>query len=144
MLQVIQSFFDCFFHVKIFFLSENTTSKLQPLDAGIINSFKVFYRKQLLRHALARIKPGIMEAWRKIKEEMIANCFSKCAFNEATLDLFIDGGADSEFVGLQNYILEISPESTVDSYQNQDQDAVISVNTEMKKEMRGKNNLLRD
>ena len=53
-----ESFSDCFSHVQIVFLPKNTTSKLQPLDAGIIKNFKVFYRKQLLQHVLARIKPG--------------------------------------------------------------------------------------
>ena len=142
-----ESFIDCFSHAKIVFLPKNTTSKLQPLDAGIIKNFKVFYRKQLLQHVLARIKPGskasdvissvdllksigwVMDAWRKVKKETIVNCFSKCGFNEATLELFIDDDADAEFAELQNYISEISPDSTVDSYLNQDEDAVTSVNT---------------
>ena len=136
-----------FFPYKIVFLPKNTTSKLQSLDARIIKNFKVFYRKQLLQHVLARIKPGskasdvisivdllksigwVMDAWRKVKKETIVNCFSKCGFNEATLELFIDDDADAEFAELQNYISEISPDSTVDSYLNQDEDAVTSVNT---------------
>ena len=69
-----------------------------------------------------------MDAWRKVKKETIVNCFWKCGFNEATLELFIDDGADAEFVELQNYISEISPDSTVDSYLNQE-DAVTSVDT---------------
>ena len=143
-----ESFSDCFSHVQIVFLPKNTTSKLQPLDAGIIKNFKVFYRKQLLQHVLARIKPGskasdvissvdlllksigwVMDAWRKVKKETIVNCFSKCGFNEATLELFTDDDADAEFAELQNYISEISPDSTVDSYLNQDEDAVTSVDT---------------
>ena len=70
-----------------------------------------------------------MDVWIKVKKETIVNCFSKCAFNEATLELFIDDDADAEFAELQNYISEISPDSTVDSYLNQDEDAVTSVNT---------------
>ena len=142
-----ESFSDCFSHAQIFFLPNNTTSKLQPLDAGIIKNFKVFYRKQLLQHVLARIKPGskasdvissadllksvgwVMDAWRKVKKETIANCFSKCGFNEATLELFIDDNADAEFTELRNYISEISPDSTVDFYLNQDENAVTSVDT---------------
>ena len=142
-----ESFIDCFSHVKIVFLPKNTTSKLQPLDAGIIKNFKVFYRKQLLQHVLARIKPGskasdvissvdllkyigwVIGAWRKVKKEIIANCFSKCGFNEANLELFINDDADAEFAELQNYISEISPYSTVDSNLNQEEDAVTSANT---------------
>ena len=45
-----ESFSDCFSRVQIVFLPKTTTSKLQPLDAGMIKSFKVFYRKQLLQH----------------------------------------------------------------------------------------------
>ena len=33
-------------------LSVNTTSKLQPCDAGIIQATKMHYRKLLLRHVL--------------------------------------------------------------------------------------------
>ena len=120
---------------------------MQPLDAGIIKNFKVFYRKQLLQHVLARIKPGskasdvissvdllkyigwVIDAWRKVKKEIIVNCFSKCGFNEANLELFINDDADAEFAELQNYISEISPNSTVDSYLNQEEDAITSANT---------------
>ena len=70
-----------------------------------------------------------MGAWRKVKKETIVNCFSRCGFNEANLELFIEDDADAEFAGLQSYISEISPDSTVDSYLNQDKDAVISFST---------------
>ena len=42
---------------------------------------------------------------------------------------FIDDDTDAEFAKVQNYISEISPVSTVDSYLNQDEGAVTSVNT---------------
>ena len=114
-----ESFIDCFSYVKIVFLPKNKTSKLQPLDAGIIKNFKVFYHKQLLQHVLARIKPGskasnvissvdllksigwVMDAWRKVKKETIVNCFLRVVFNEGTLELFIDDDADAELAELQ-------------------------------------------
>ena len=45
-----------FSNVKVVFLPKNTTSRLQPLDAGIIKNFKCHYRRCLIRHVLASIK----------------------------------------------------------------------------------------
>ena len=39
-------------NVKVVFLPPNTTSKLQPMDAGIIQNLKMVYRKKLLRHII--------------------------------------------------------------------------------------------
>jgi len=40
-------------NVKVIFLPVNTTSHLQPCDAGIIAALKAHYRKGLMRHILA-------------------------------------------------------------------------------------------
>ena len=39
--------------IKLVFLQKNTTSKLQPADAGIIRNLKPKYRKHLLRHVVS-------------------------------------------------------------------------------------------
>ena len=39
-------------NVKLIFLFPNTTSKLQPCDAGIIKTVKVHYRKKLQCHII--------------------------------------------------------------------------------------------
>ena len=56
------------------------------------------------------------------------NCFSRCGLSEATPGLFIDDDNDAGFVVLQNFISEISSDSTVDPYLNQDEDTTVSVN----------------
>ena len=83
-------------------------------------------------------------AWRKVKKRNHSQLFSKCGFNKANLELFVDADGDAELSGLQNYVSEISPDSTFDSYLKQDEDAVISVSTvhirsiNLKEEMREK------
>jgi hypothetical protein len=37
------------------FLPENTTSKTQPLDAGIITNWKAKYKKRLLRYVCSQV-----------------------------------------------------------------------------------------
>ena len=51
-----------FSNIKIVFLSKNTTSRLQPLDAGIIRNFKVKYRKSLVKYVLLRINDNASAA----------------------------------------------------------------------------------
>ena len=41
-----------------------------------------------------------MDTWRTVKKETIVSCFSKCGFNEANTELFIDDNADTEFPGM--------------------------------------------
>lgn len=86
---------DHFSNIKIIFLPPNTTSKLQPLDLGIIQNFKMHYRTLLLRFVLSKIDEcetaseitksitvlhairWIAQAWEAVRPETIKKCFRK-------------------------------------------------------------------
>lgn len=85
-------------NIKVIFLPPNTTCIIQPLDQGIIQNAKVFYRQQLIRKQLIHIDLGhsfidfaksitlleamhmLLNAWSKVKPETITNCFRKAGF----------------------------------------------------------------
>ena len=85
-------------NLKLVFLPPNTTSKLQPMDTGIIQSVKINYRKRLLRHLISRMDAcntaselvtlvNILDAILWIKDvcsslpsSTIQKCFTKCGF----------------------------------------------------------------
>lgn len=97
-------------NVKLLFLPANTTSCCQPLDQGIINAFKMRYRKKFvidlvnkidaemrkdIINATIEFNPSVLEAicwiseaWKEVKPETIVNCFRKCGFasGSATVD----------------------------------------------------------
>ena len=60
MLHLMQNLWQCRCHkLKSFFIPKNTTSRLQPLEGGIIQNFKVNYGKNLVKYALARINENL-------------------------------------------------------------------------------------
>ena len=82
--------------IEIKFLSLNTTTKLQPCDAGIINSFKCHYKRLFIQNridAYDDMQDGIMEeladytiydalqnvaeAWSTVSPQTISNCWKK-------------------------------------------------------------------
>lgn len=85
-------------NVNLQFLPPNTTSKLQPLDLGIIRAFKARYRKHMLKHLLTKIDScengtsltksisvldaiyWIMKSWNETKDITIQKCFQDAGF----------------------------------------------------------------
>ncbi|XP_046542945.1 tigger transposable element-derived protein 6-like [Haliotis rubra] len=75
-------------NVKLHYLPPNTTSHIQPLDAGIIKNFKLLYKKQQMKLHLDNasadtpvpldIKQALLfirSAWRDVKQPTIINCW---------------------------------------------------------------------
>ena len=88
-------------HTKVVFFPQNTTSCTQPLDAGVIQTFKLLYRKSLHNHVLHKLKQKFQNeisedpyktitialvicwttrAWSQVQSRTISRCFSKCWF----------------------------------------------------------------
>ena len=80
-------------NITLIYLPKNSSSRLQPLDAGIIKNFKVKHRQLLLKHVLARIDSTdssassiskqvdvltairrAKKAWSLVKDSTIVNC----------------------------------------------------------------------
>jgi len=79
--------------VRIEFLPPNTTSKLQPMNQGIIQNFKTLYRKEIIRKIVYDIDEGrpcsinllqsmrmCEKAWCNVQSITIINCFKKAGF----------------------------------------------------------------
>lgn len=94
-------------NVKVILLPPNTTSLIQPLDAGIILSFKRSYRTLVMKIILERLEAKVNEdasdaaksislldglhmirkAWDNVSQETVKNCFKKCGFTKETVEL---------------------------------------------------------
>ena len=96
---------DSYSNIKVMFFSANTTSRLQPLDLGIIKNFKVHYRKLLFRYVVAKIDECTMasevakkihilqairwiaEAWEKVTADTIKKCFRSSGILDSEFEL---------------------------------------------------------
>ena len=113
-------------NVRLLFLPPNTTSKLQPLDLGIIQNFKVHYKKSLLRYVLAKIEESdtpsdviksvtiltairwVAKAWRDVQPDTIIKCFRNAGVLSSDMtvvrvdeaDMFTDLGDENDLAQL--------------------------------------------
>ncbi len=84
-------------NIEIEFLPANTTSHLQPMDAGIIRNFKLYYKKFLIRDLIQKLEnkkelemPTVYEAikfiksaWDSVSTTTIQNCWQHCRITGA-------------------------------------------------------------
>lgn len=88
-------------NVKLVFFPPNTTSKLQPMDQGVIKNLKMLYRKQILKRLIFALENNksiddainlrlciseVAKVWQNyVAESTIQNCFIKAGFSENTV-----------------------------------------------------------
>ncbi|XP_044177739.1 tigger transposable element-derived protein 6-like [Acropora millepora] len=113
---------DMFSNVKLAFLPKNSTSRSQPLDAGIIKAWKVKTKRKLLRyicsqvdsnnkaseivksvHLLQAIQWG-KQAWDEVDQETVQKCFKKVGLSPDEVDM--EEGIDDPFEGEDMMSLE--------------------------------------
>lgn len=84
-------------NVNLFFLPPNTTSKLQPMDQGVIKNLKLHYRKCILRRLIWTLEnektlnkvidlricvATLAKVWENdVSDSTIKNCFAKAGFD---------------------------------------------------------------
>ena len=128
--------------IKLVFLPKNTTSRLQPLDAGIIRKFKLKHRKLLLRFVVSRVNDSqtasqvieevqilrailwLQTVWKSVTPEIIKNCFGKCGFDVENNCEVINDQIDAEFLELFD---QLSSQTDIDEYIQFDIEVVTSL-----------------
>ena len=131
------SLIDMYSNIKIVFLPKNTTSRLQPLDAGIIQSFKTKCRKKLMHFVIACISDDltaseiakgidilqaitwVADSWKEVSVETIKNCFAKCGITDQ-IGQDEDDLVDQEFNSLFNELVDPEWDMTAKEYANFD------------------------
>ena len=88
-------------NIKLKFFPANTTATIQPLDQGIIRTFKAHYRRDLVKHIIASAGSAmtaddititvldavywIESAWKAVTETTIRNTFRAAGFESSSI-----------------------------------------------------------
>ena len=101
-------------HVKVVYFPPNATSKLQPLDQGVIKVLKQKYRKKLVQRYLREMESTVQHntkstlnildsihyisaAWNDMEPTTITNCFRKAKF-WSDAEQLVEKEEDTEFL----------------------------------------------
>lgn len=127
--------------IRVVFLPPNMTSKLQPLDQGVIKNLKHHYRKKCVQRLLRNVETGkqlndinlldavvmLQKSWDDVTEKTIANCFRKAGFVKTEFEFQeqedLDEPVPEEWSDYQNVL---SCEEDYDSFINVDAHVLIT------------------
>ncbi|GBM56296.1 Tigger transposable element-derived protein 6 [Araneus ventricosus] len=131
-----------FKNINLVFLPPNTISMLHPLDQGIICSFKVGYRKLLLRHVLSQISScksskelvksisvldaisWTMSALKKVEPGCVLKCFKKAGFL-STSEVATDSTSEKSEKELADLVVNLDSNVRVEEHAKIDDDLSI-------------------
>ena len=121
-----------FSNVQIEFLPKNTTSRTQPLDAGIIKTWKMYYKRKLLRHVASEIDGKktaseivksvnllmairwMVSTWEEVPSEVISKCFKHVGmYPDQETEMDDDPFAGEELLEIEELLSRISPDLDV-------------------------------
>uniref|UniRef100_A0A8C4QQL2 HTH CENPB-type domain-containing protein n=1 Tax=Eptatretus burgeri TaxID=7764 RepID=A0A8C4QQL2_EPTBU len=103
-----------FSNVKMVFLPPNSTSRLQPFNAGIMLGVKAIYRKKMLHHIIFKMDDAnvasdvaksiniidailwLNSAWEELTPFTIQKCFLKCGFQCGDMNYNATGDVEEE------------------------------------------------
>ncbi|CAF1177590.1 unnamed protein product [Rotaria magnacalcarata] len=96
----------------------NATSKIQPMDQGIIRAFKAYYRRHLVKHIIASASTAmtaddvnvtaldavywIQSAWETVTDTTIKNTFKAAGFERSTISDGLNVAQISSIIGEDN------------------------------------------
>ncbi|CAB5382754.1 unnamed protein product [Rhizophagus irregularis] len=113
-------------HVEIQFLPPNTTSKIQPINAGIIMSFKKHYRHHHIRWLLEQVEAG--QNIQDLKMDVLQAIRNSLIFRpeeDITYEIFEDDQIITELID----IFKNSYENTEDLDEIDDSDEIVTIST---------------
>lgn len=101
---------------KVLFLPPNCTSRMQPLDQGIIRSFKAHFTKIKVEHAYHKLQlkqfngnfedwtvatahGAVLKAWKSVTSTTIVNCWRHGGFLPAASIVHDDGVVLEDYLG---------------------------------------------
>ena len=132
-----------FSNVTVQFLPKNTTSKSQPLDAGILANWKVLYRKLMLRYVCSQVDgeknaseivksinvlmaiEWRRQAWNDVRQSTITKCFRKTGLYPGDEPIEDDPFEGEELGNLKTIMGRIYAECSVEEYVSCDDDTAI-------------------